>query len=75
MAFRGSLSSWMGGGHGLTRPIASANFLEFSAGFLSNVSWWVKTLLHFEAVINPALFTLPLLSRQLFSQPAFVLYH
>ena len=54
-AFRGSLSSWMGGGHDLTRPIASTNFLAFSAGFLSSVSWRVKTLLHFEAVINAVL--------------------
>ena len=31
-AFHGSLSSWMGGGHGLTRPIASTNFCHFQLG-------------------------------------------
>ena len=34
LAFRGSLSSWMEGGHDLTRPISSTKFLAFSAGFL-----------------------------------------
>lgn len=55
LAFCGFLCSWMGGGHDLNRPIYSTKFLAFSTGFLSCVSWWVKTLLHFEAVINPAL--------------------
>ena len=37
LAFCGSLSSWMGGGHDFTRPLSSTNFLAFSAGFFSGV--------------------------------------
>ena len=36
-------------------PIASTNFVAFSALFFSSASWRVKTLLHFKAVMKPAL--------------------
>ena len=54
LAFCGSLScclEWMWG----YNAIASTNFVTFSALFFSSASWRVKTLLHFEAVMKPAL--------------------